>query len=180
MPQQTEGMMQGFQLWINLPASAKMTEPKYQEHSPTAFPVMQENGVKVKVLLGEYQDAKGPIEDPYTSVSYFDVELDSNRTFQHQLATDLTSFIYLFEGDAVIEKERIPLHSFVVLSKGDEVRLTAGATGARFILVSGQPIGEPIVQYGPFVMNSNDEIHQAMADYRDGKLVQEKAKMVMT
>jgi len=178
MPQQTEGLMSGFQLWINLPASKKMTEPNYQEYSPGSFPVVEGEGKRVKVLLGQYEDTKGPIEDPNTSVSYFDVELDENKIFKHQLATDLTSFIYLFEGDAVIEGKAIPEHSLVALSSGDDVMVTAGEQGTRFILVAGRPIGEPIAQYGPFVMNTQKEIHQAMADYRDGTLVQEKAEMV--
>jgi len=178
MPQQTEGVMAGFQLWINLPANAKMSEPNYQEYSSTSFPVVQEKDSQVKVLLGDYKGTKGPIEDPYTSVSYFDVALNSDTDFAYATEKDLTSFIYLFEGEAEIEGKTIPLHSFVVLSKGDQVKVTAGANGARFILVAGQPIGEPIAQYGPFVMNTQEEIHQAMADYRDGKLVQQKAAMI--
>jgi redox-sensitive bicupin YhaK (pirin superfamily) len=177
MPQQSEGLMQGFQLWINLPSNEKMTEPKYQEYSPEAIPVVEGKGEKVKVLLGTYQDTTGPIVDPHTSVSYFDVQLDAGVTFRHSIETDYSAFVYLFEGDAVIESKRIPLHSFVALSQGDEVSVMAGEIGARFILVAGRPIGEPIAQYGPFVMNTQDEIHQAMADYRDGKLVRQKATM---
>lgn len=178
MPQQREGLMQGFQLWINLPASKKMTEPNYQEYSPDSFPVVEADGQRVKVLLGQYKDTKGPIEDPHTSVSYFDVQLAAGKVFRHQLATDLTSFIYLFEGDAIIESETVPEYSLVALSSGDEVVVNAGEQAARFILVAGKPIGEPIAQYGPFVMNTQEEIHQAMADYRDNKLVQQKASMV--
>ncbi|MGD8925818.1 MAG: pirin family protein [Thioalkalispiraceae bacterium] len=178
MPQQTEGLMQGFQLWINLPAEAKMSEPGYQEYSASAFPVVSDEEANVKVLLGKYKGTTGPIEDPYTAVSYFDVELTANATFRHEFDSGHTGFIYLFEGEAAIENDNIPVHSFVVLSRGDEVRIKAGDNGARFILVTGKPIGEPIAQYGPFVMNTQQEIHQAMADYRDGILVQEKASMV--
>jgi redox-sensitive bicupin YhaK (pirin superfamily) len=178
MPQQSEGLMQGFQLWINLPASEKMSEPAYQEYSVETIPVVEDNGEKVKVLLGQYKNTKGPIKDPTTSVSYFDVLLDANTTFNHQLATGLNSFIYLFECSAMIKGKGIPQHSFVTLSAGDEVEVTAGEQGTRFILVAGQPIGEPIVQYGPFVMNTQEEIHQAMAEYRDGTLVQQKAAVV--
>jgi len=178
MPQQSEGLMSGFQLWVNLPANAKMSEPNYQEYSPQSIPVVEEEGIKVKVLLGNYHGTVGPIKDPYTSVSYFDVQLDSKVVFTEQLDNNLTGFIYLFEGDAQIEDEPVPLHSFVVLSNGDELKVSAGEQGARFILVTGQPIGEPIAQYGPFVMNTTDEIHQAMADYRDGTLVQQKASMI--
>ena len=178
MPQQSEGLMSGFQLWINLPANKKMSEPNYQEYSASSFPIVKADGLSVKVLLGTYEETKGPIDDPNTSVSYFDVTLDENKDFQHPLGADLTSFIYLFEGSAVIEGDTIPEHSFGALSSGDEVRLIAGEQGARFILVAGQAIGEPIAQYGPFVMNTQEEIHQAMADYRDGPVVQQKAEMV--
>lgn len=177
MPQQTEGLMQGFQLWINLPAAKKMTEPNYQEYSPDSIPVVKAKGEEVKVLLGQYKDTQGPIEDPYTSVSYFDVKLAPSVTFSHRLDTELTCFTYLFEGNALIEGEAVPQYSFVALSAGEEVVVTAAEQGARFILVAGQPIGEPIAQYGPFVMNTQQEIHQAMADYRAGTLVQQKATM---
>ena len=178
MPQQSEGVMAGFQLWINLPADAKMSEPGYQEYSPSAFPTVSNKDEQVKVLLGNYKGTEGPITDPYTNVSYFDVTLNAQATFSYAIKNDDTAFIYLFEGEGEIEAETIPLHSLTVLSAGDEVRIKAKDLGARFILVSGTPIGEPIVQYGPFVMNTQAEIHQAMADYRDGTLVQQKATMI--
>jgi len=180
MPKQIDGLMRGFQLWINLPAAAKMTEPSYQEFSPEAIPIYESEGEKVKVLLGQYQDVVGPIKDNYTDVSYFDVELSSGHDFEYELSSDLTAFVYLFEGEASIAGTDIEQHSFVVLdeaNKGDKVDMdkiviSAKTTQARFILVAGRPIGEPIVQYGPFVMNTQDEVHQAMAEYRDGTLVQ--------
>ncbi len=178
MPKQVDGLMRGFQLWINLPAKAKMTEPTYQEYSPEAFPVHEAEGQKVKVLLGRYKGVEGPIKDPYTEVSYFDVELNLGHDFDYDMSSDLTAFVYLFEGDAVIGGTDIVEHSFVVLSKGDNLVIKAKSESVRFILVAGRPIGEPIVQHGPFVMNSQDEIHQAMADYRDDKLVQQKAEMI--
>lgn len=181
MPKQVDGLMRGFQLWINLPASSKMTEPSYQEYAPEYFPVYEAEGQKVKVLLGQYQGVEGPIDDAYTNVSYFDVELNSGKDFDHVISGDLTAFIYLFEGDIQIDGKDIKQHSFVNLGigkngKGDKLVVSAISEQARFILVAGRPIGEPIVQYGPFVMNSQAEVHKAMADYRDGKLVQQKAE----
>ncbi|VAW90602.1 Pirin [hydrothermal vent metagenome] len=183
MPKQVDGLMRGFQLWINLPASSKMTEPSYQEYAPEYFPVYEAEGQKVKVLLGQYQGVEGPIDDAYTNVSYFDVELNSGKDFDHVISGDLTAFIYLFEGDIQIDGKDIKQHSFVNLGigkngKGDKLVVSAISEQARFILVAGRPIGEPIVQYGPFVMNSQAEVHQAMADYRDGKLVQQKAEFI--
>ena len=175
MPQQTAGLMRGFQLWINLPAKEKMSTPAYQEYSPEAIPSFNAAGLQTKVLSGQYQNIKGPIEDPHTHVQYFDVILEAAHTFTHKLANDMQAFIYVFEGDAIMEGATLPQHTFAVLSAGEEILVSAGHEGARFILVAGKPIGEPIVQYGPFVMSSETDIQQALTDYRDGKLVQKKA-----
>jgi redox-sensitive bicupin YhaK (pirin superfamily) len=175
MPQQTAGMMRGFQLWINLPASAKMSEPAYQEFSPEAFPVVKDAQARVKILIGEYRGQQGPISDPYTDVQYLDISVNANAGFSHPLHEALQGFVYVFEGDARIGETALPQHSFAVLGEGDSVQLVAGEKGARFILVAGRPLHEPIVQYGPFVMNSPEEIQQAFIDYREGKLVREKA-----
>jgi redox-sensitive bicupin YhaK (pirin superfamily) len=175
MPQQTAGLMRGFQLWINLPASEKMTAPAYQEYAPNAIPQYNAEGLRVKVLSGQYLETRGPIEDPHTDVQYLDVALDPAHSFTHQLANDIQTFIYVFEGDALIEGTALPQHTFAVLSAGENILVSAGHDGARFILVAGKPIGEPIVQYGPFVMTTETEIQQALTDYRDGKLVQHKA-----
>ena len=175
MPQQTAGLMRGFQLWINLPAKEKMSAPAYQEYSPAAIPSLSADGLKVKVLCGQYQNLQGPIEDPNTEVQYFDVTLEAAHSFTHQLANDMQAFIYVFEGDAIVEDTAMPQHTFAVLSAGEAVLVSAGHEGARFILVAGKPIGEPIVQYGPFVMSSETDIQQALTDYRNGKLVQQKA-----
>lgn len=178
MPQQSEGLMRGFQLWINLPAKDKMTPPAYQEYSPDAIPVVENTGERVKVLLGEYAGVAGPIKDPTTHVQYYDVEMKAEHVFSHHIASGLTSFIYLFEGTVEIGGQTIPTHSFVVLDEGDTVEIKSGKQSARFILVAGKPIGEPILQYGPFVMNTQEEINQALTDYRAGNLVKEKAAML--
>ena len=175
IPQQSAGLMRGFQLWINLPASEKMSAPAYQEFSPEAILAFSGEGVGVKVLCGQYSDITGPIQDPHTDVEYLDVTLEAARTFTHALAGDRHAFIYVFEGEATIEDYGLPCHTLAVLGPGDKVRVHASGAGARFILVSGRPIGETIEQYGPFVMNSRTEIEQALADYRDGRLVQQKA-----
>ncbi|MBI1423575.1 MAG: pirin family protein [Gammaproteobacteria bacterium] len=178
MPQQTAGLMRGFQLWINLPGKEKMSEPAYQEFSATAIPEYNNSGIRVRVLCGEYQGVRGPIEDPFTQVQYFDVRLEATAQFRHALPADLQAFVYVFEGDARLADSPLPQHSFAVLSGGDAIEAVAGGKGARFILVAGRPLKEPIAQYGPFVMNTTDEIHQAMADYRDGRLVQKKAAFI--
>jgi len=178
MPRQVNGLMRGFQLWINLPAREKMSEPGYQEFSGAAFPVVEQNGTRVKVLCGEYQEKTGPIRDPHTHVQYLDVELSASNTFAHPLDAALRGFIYVYEGDAIVGGTALPQHSFAVLGDGDSLQVAAGKSGARFILVAGKPLDEPIVQYGPFVMTSMDDIKLAIADYNKGTLVRNKATVV--
>ncbi|MCG6873108.1 MAG: pirin family protein [Gammaproteobacteria bacterium] len=175
MPRQSEGLMRGFQLWINLPASEKLSDPAYQEFSAGAVPRVAADSTVVRVLCGEYAGQRGPIEDPHTDVSYLDVELAAGDSFRHQLPAEHTAFITVFEGEASVAETPLQRHQLAVLAPGEGLSVTAGRDGARFILVAGSPIGEPIVQYGPFVMNTPEEIEQAMRDYRDNELVQKKA-----
>ncbi|MEO1766922.1 pirin family protein [Thiobacter sp. AK1] len=170
MPQQAEGRMRGFQLWINLPAAQKMSEPAYQEFSAQAIPELASPGHRVRILLGEYAGVRGPIADDVTQVQYLDVALERNARFEHALPAAHTAFIYVFEGEAVAGNVLKP-HTLGVLSPGEDVQVTAGVAGTRFILVAGRPLYEPVVQYGPFVMNTREEIEQALRDYRAGTLV---------
>jgi hypothetical protein len=176
MPQQSAGLMRGFQLWINLPARAKMSDPAYQEFAPESIPQVERAGERVRVVCGVYRDTRGPIVDPNTRVQYLDVTLDSERRFTHALDAALNAFVYVFEGEATVDDTALPQHSLAVLGPGSELSIGAGRAGARLILVAGTPLGEPIVQYGPFVMNTREEVEQAFADYRDGKLVRRKAQ----
>lgn len=185
MPQQDNGLMRGFQLWINLPAAEKMSAPAYQEFSAATIPEVQDSvgngGTRVKILSGEFEGQTGPIKDPHTHVLYLDVSLDPQRTFAHTIAADMNVFVYVFEGDTAIGDTSLPQHTLAILGDGEMtegVEITAGAKGARFILVAGRPINEPIVQYGPFVMSTREEIEQAMQDYRDDRLVQKKAAVM--
>ncbi|MEW5892613.1 MAG: pirin family protein [Pseudomonadota bacterium] len=177
MPQQSNGLMRGFQLWVNLPASEKMSDPAYQEFSPEAIPELAGEGVRVRLLAGDYGGRRGPIDDPHTRLLYLDVALDAGHRFDHALDAAATAFVYVFEGSARVAGTALPRHGLAVLGAGDGVELTADGAGARFILVAGRPLKEPIVQYGPFVMNSREQIEQAMQDYRDGRLVRKKATM---
>ncbi len=147
MPQQSAGLMRGFQLWINLPASEKMSMPGYQEFTPDAIPVVSSDGLRVKILSGEYGGKRGPIDDPNTSVHYLDVTLEENKTFTQPLEASFEGFVYVFEGAAELAESPLPQHTFAVLGEGDTVEVTTGATGTRFLLVAARPINEPIVQY---------------------------------
>jgi len=178
MPKQSNGLMRGFQLWINLPAREKMSAPGYQEFSPEAIPEVEQDGIKVRVLMGQYQGVAAPIKDDTTQVHYLDVSLAAQQTFEHSLPAELRGFIYMLEGSAQVGDDSVAENRFAILGDGESLRVTTTDRSARFIVVAGRPIGEPVVQYGPFVMNSEEEIHQAMRDYRDGKLVQQKAAVV--
>lgn len=175
MPRQVNGLLRGFQLWINLPATEKMADPAYQEFPANKIPEVEMAGIKVRVLAGEYQGQAGVINDPNTQVCYLDVRLEAEARFELSVPKEHQGFIYVFEGSATSQSQALPLHSLAVLGQGDAVAVTAGESGVRFILVMGQPIGEPIVQYGPFVMNTRKEIEQAMADYQNNQLVRKKA-----
>ncbi len=175
MPQQTAGLMRGFQLWINLPAKEKMGPPAYQEFPADVIPEVQEDGERVRVLIGAYRGARGPIDDPHTCVTYLDVTLAPHRGFATTLPAEHSAFVAVFEGEASVDGTRLPRHSLAVLGPGEEVEITAGPAGARFLLVAGRPIGEPIVQYGPFVMNTPQEIEQAVRDWRNNTLVRRQA-----
>jgi redox-sensitive bicupin YhaK (pirin superfamily) len=177
MPRQSDGLMRGFQLWINLPAREKMSDPAYQEFSAADIPLVDLPGQQVRVLSGTYGDARGPVHDPHTGVHYLDVTLGARESFRNQADVADAGFAYFFEGDGRIGEQPMAPHQLAVLSPGDVVEVNAGAHGARFLLVTGRPLGEPVVQHGPFVMNSREEIEQALADYRDGRLVRQGASV---
>lgn len=170
MPQQSDGLMRGFQLWINLPAAEKMSDPEYQDVPAERIPVIEENGQRIKLIAGEHGDRRGPIVDRHTQIQYLDVALARGRTFHRTVSPDVIAFAYVFEGEARCGDTPLPPHTLVVFGEGDDVEVAAGEPGARFIFVAGRPIGEPIVQYGPFVMTSEAEIRQAIEDYRHGRL----------
>lgn len=172
MPRQSEGRMRGFQLWINLPASEKMSAPAYQEFAADAIPEVVEDDMTARVLAGEFARRRGVIDDPHTQLLYLDIALAPEAHFEFVLTAGHNAFLYLFEGGALLGGDTpIPLHTLAVLNPGDLLDLEASEDGARFILVSGKPLREPIARHGPFVMNTREEVEQAVADYRAGKLV---------
>ncbi|MGY6215650.1 pirin family protein [Methylolobus aquaticus] len=178
MPQQTEGRMRGFQLWINLPAREKMKPAAYRDIPAADIPVvaLDQAGGTVRVIAGTFaqggQCVAGPIQGLSTEPLYFDVILPAGAEFRAPVPGSHHAFVYLYEGTAVVgdEGQALPHRAAGILGDGDTVRLRAGSEEARFLLLAGKPLGEPVVQYGPFVMNTRDEIEQALADYRDGTL----------
>lgn len=176
MPKQKNGLMRGFQLWINLPSINKMDKPEYQEFDSVDFPVIVTNDHKVKLLIGHYADKSSPIIDDITQVTYLDVTVNAGKYFHHELPKDDNSFLYVFEGGGQLDKQNVPLNTLVTRSEeSNTLNFFAGKSGVRFLVVSGKPIKESIVQYGPFVMNTQKEIDKAMQDFNSNTFVKEKA-----
>ncbi|MEX0604639.1 MAG: pirin family protein [Marinobacter sp.] len=174
MPQQEEGIMRGFQLWLNLPAAEKMTDAGYRDIQPEDIPEIPFSGGKLKLIAGELDiegtNRCGAVTGGTTAPVYADIHLEADGRLELPLAGELDGMLYLYEGGASLGDQRLSPGSASVLSSGDSITLAAGAEGARLLLIAGRPIGEPIVQYGPFVMNTRQEIEQTLQDYRDGRL----------
>lgn len=177
MPQQEEGRMRGFQLWINLPACEKMKPAGYRDIQPHEIPVQSlANGAQVRVIAGHLlvdgEVIHGPIAGLTTEPHYLDVSLPPGTRFSQPLAAGLNALLYVFEGQIKVAGNDYLLrtHAAAILSDGDAVDIEASTQGARFLLLAGRPLNEPIAQYGPFVMNTQAEIEQAIRDYQSGAL----------
>ena len=184
MPRQSEGRMRGFQLWINLPAAEKMKPASYRDIPPADIPTATlPGGGRVKVIAGAIVVAQRRVEGPINGVAaklstdplYLDVELPAGGEFTQPLPPGHAAFLYPYEGDAVVRTatgpQAVPLQSAAILdADGEAVACVAGPRGLRALLLAAKPIGEPIVQYGPFVMNTREEIERAIADYQAGRL----------
>lgn len=174
MPEQQAGRMRGFQLWLNLPATHKMTDPGYQEFGPERIPMVSPaRGVHVKVIAGQVGPVVGPVLQPATDPTYLDIELDAQGSFVHALPPGHSAFVYVFEGELSVgssaQAKRLPQHSLAVLGDGAQVRVQSAAAPSRAILVAGRPLREPVARYGPFVMNTQDQLRQAFEDYQNGR-----------
>ncbi|MBI2754646.1 MAG: pirin family protein [Betaproteobacteria bacterium] len=175
MPQQERGRMRGFQLWINLPAREKMKPANYRDIEPSEIPLAElPGGGRVKVIAGAFDPEgraiAGPIRGLTTDPLYFDVELPAGATFSHPVNRDYSVFVYPFEGELLVGAKVLKTHDAGVLSEGDRIEVRAGGQGSRFLVLAGRPLGEPVAQYGPFVMNTREELEQAIRDYQSGEL----------
>jgi redox-sensitive bicupin YhaK (pirin superfamily) len=171
MPQQENGLMWGFQLWVNLPAKDKMTAPRYQDIDPGRIPTVHPaDGVAVKVIAGELAGATGPVEGIATAPVYLDIALEPGAQVAIPLPAGHHAFAYVFDGsEAEVAGERLGRSELAVLSDGDRLRLAGRDAPARVLLVAGRPLDEPVARYGPFVMNTPEQIHEAIADFRAGR-----------
>jgi hypothetical protein len=170
MPEQEHGLMRGFQLWVNLPAKDKMSAPKYQEFSPDRIPeVKPATGVAVKLIAGRIGDVRGPVQQPATDPIYLDVSLDAAATFEHAVPEEHRAFAYVYEGEVGVDGAAVGKGELLVFGDGDSVRITGRSEHSKLIMVAGKPIGEPVARYGPFVMNTQAEIMQAVQDFQAGR-----------
>ncbi len=172
MPQQENGRMRGFQLWINLPAKEKMKPAGYRDIQPDEIPTVLLSDGRVKIVAGTYEDTKGPVQGGSTDPVYWDVQLNSGKTFTAKILETHSVYIYPFEGSVEIADRVLKTHQGGILGSGDAIEVKAGAGGARFLVLAAKPLKEPVVQYGPFVMNTREEIDQAIRDYQNGELTE--------
>jgi len=173
MPEQENGLMWGFQLWVNLPAKDKMTAPRYQDIAPERIPeVSPSAGVTVRVIAGDFAGATGPVQGVATAPVYLDVRLAAGVTVELPLPEGHHAFTYVYEGQAMVgdgAQSGLVRGDLAVLGSGDSLRVSARDAPARLIVVAGRPLNEPVAKYGPFVMNTQPQIVQAIEDYRAGR-----------
>ena len=172
IPEQKDGVMEGFQLWLNLPAKSKMAEPWYQDYPSTAIPeYVTADGVTVRVIAGTSNGVAGVVTREITEPLYLDIHVPAGVSFATALPATHNAFIYVYRGAVEVGGVQVNAQRMGILSNtpgADGVLLTA-SEDARLILIAGKPLNEPIVQYGPFVMNTQEEIHQALDDFRNGR-----------
>ena len=176
LPEQEEGRMEGFQLWLNLPAADKMGTPGYRDIPTGEIPELRLPGATVRVIAGTSHGVAGAVQKAHTEPLYLDLHLAPGASFEQALPAGHNAFVYVYRGDLEVDsgvaRTPVPRERMAVLANAadrDGVRVQAGADGARALLVAGRPLNEPIAQYGPFVMNNNAEIFQAVEDFRAGK-----------
>jgi len=171
MPEQSDGLMEGFQLWLNLPAKDKMRAPWYRDLQSAEVPEWHGGGVTVRVIAGASHGVAGAVQRDDTQALYLDVHLAAGAVFEQPLPVANNAFVYVYRGTATIGVQEVARQHMAILANlGDGVRVSAAADAARLLLIAGRPLNEPIAQYGPFVMNTQAEIAQAVTDYRSGRL----------
>jgi quercetin 2,3-dioxygenase len=175
MPEQQEGLMRGFQLWVNLAAKDKMTDPRYQEIPAAEIPIVDAAaGTRVKVIAGKVAATVGPIVDVGTEPLYLDVLMQPGAIFEHRLSAGHQAMLVAYEGGVVVgadaDAQKLQKLELGVLQRGELVRVQAGDAATRMLLIAGRPLGEPIARYGPFVMNTRAQLQQAFEDFGAGRL----------
>ena len=173
LPEQEAGRMEGFQLWLNLPAKDKMCAPWYRDIASAEIPEFTQDGVTARVIAGESHGVAGAMQREVTEPLYLDLHFAPGARFEQTLPAVHNAFVYVYRGSLAIGETQVPLQRMALLANdagSDGVVLTAGTEPTRALLIAGKPLNEPIAQYGPFVMNNNEQIFQAVEDFRAGRL----------
>ena len=173
MPAMPEGKLHGFQLWVNMPAKMKMNKPDYIYINAKEMKVYKDDEKKINVIAGKFGDAEGPVKGHNVEPVYFDVDMKEGKEFNFDLPSTHNSLIYLIDGEVKVgdqNHDQAKNSTLIILTRGEKLKVTS-LTKAKFLLISGKPIGEPIARGGPFVMNTKAEILQAVQDYHSGTFV---------
>ena len=172
------GVIYGFQLWVNLPSHLKMSEPRYQEVSSSTIPTYEKDGVKIRIVAGTVDGVSGPVEDIAAAPLYMDVQLDPDKEWTHEVPAGHTALAYVFEGEGIFSSDpstgsgqTISAVKLLKFSDGDCITARTENNSVRFMLIAGAPFGEPIVPYGPFVMNTMEEIQNTLRELRNGTFI---------
>jgi redox-sensitive bicupin YhaK (pirin superfamily) len=170
LPEQEQGLMEGFQLWLNLPATQKMCKPSYRDIAPDSIPVfVTEQGVQVRVIAGQSHGTLGAVTRPDTQPLFLDIHLPANGEFTQDIAPGHHAFVYTYRGNALVAEQSVPdRHMGILSNDGEQIQVRAQEP-TKLLLIAGKPLNEPIAQYGPFVMNTQDQIQQTLQDYRAGQ-----------
>ena len=163
MPAQTDGLLHGFQLWVNLPQQFKMMKPRYQEFPDKDIPKIEySEGIEIKIIAGELNETQGPVRDIVTNPEYYDITISTEKILEIPVSKENTVFAYIYDGEALIENNEIPKGNVVIFDEGNVVKIANRSNHPlKLLLISGKPIKEPIAWYGPIVMNTQDEIQTA-------------------
>ncbi|MCE7737127.1 MAG: pirin family protein [Candidatus Heimdallarchaeota archaeon] len=181
MPQQKDGLIQGFQLWVNLPKTNKMMQPRYQDVKHHEIPELKvDNDTKIRILAGEFQSKKGPVQEVVSNPNYMDVTVNQETKFNYHVEAEDTVIVYTVEGSAYFDKTKqnlIPENNLVVFGPGDEINIETNNELSRFLLMSGKPIREPVAWHGPMVMNTREEIIHAFEEFQNGTFIKHKYRV---
>jgi redox-sensitive bicupin YhaK (pirin superfamily) len=175
MPKPKNGLMEGFQLWVNLPAKLKMCKPRYQEMNASSIPEMElENGAKIRLIAGAVNNIKGAVTDIAANPTYLDISLPEQAVFKHSIPVNHTAFSYVYRGQAIFgdKAEISETPTLIIFGEGNLIKVNTTTSPVRFLLVSGKPLNEPIARYGPFVMNTRQEIEQTLKEIKEGTFIQ--------
>lgn len=176
MPHQKNGLLWGFQLWANLPATHKMMNPRYQEIEKTQIPEIKTENTLIKVICGEINGTKGPVEEIVTDPRYLDITVFSNSSVDFDIKLGHTAFVYVIEGQGYFDSNKdtlVSVENLVIFEDGDKITVTTKKEKVRFLLISGQPIGEPVAWSGPIVMNTREELRIAFEEYHNGTFIKQ-------